>query len=205
MSALVRHAARSRADPAPARPASGCRGPRRQRDRCHRAGRRWHHSDDQGHRQRRPAHAASEIPGRRRWRAQQGARIARHPVRRAWRLLQQHHDLFHRGSGAADARQAAERDLHQQSAVRRLFPFGEGLPVRISGGEHGRRSQDQSGCCQRREGRQRAATCRARACRCRRTRPAGERSPGSRVGARRPTWRAAFRMVAFSSPAMPLI
>ncbi len=111
----------------------------------------------QGRRQRHTAHAASEISGRRRWRAQQGARIARHPVRRPRRVLQQHHDLFHRRSGAADARQAAERDLHQQSAVRRLLPPGEGLPVRISGGEHGRRSEDQSGRRQRREGHQRAS------------------------------------------------
>jgi 2-polyprenyl-6-methoxyphenol hydroxylase-like FAD-dependent oxidoreductase len=74
----------------------------------------------------------------------------------------------------ADAGQAAERDLHQQSAVRRLLPPREGLPVRIPGREHGRRSQQQSGRRQRRQGHQRAAPDRVCARRGRRARPAGE-------------------------------
>ena len=47
--------------------------------------------------------SARQISGRRRRRPQQGARAARHSVRRPRRVLQQHHDLFPRRPRAAAA------------------------------------------------------------------------------------------------------
>ena len=148
--------------------------------------------------------AARQISDRRRRRAQQGARIARRRIRRARRLLQQHHDLFPRQPRAAAAEQAAERDLYRQSDARRLLPHGQGLPVRLPVREHGRRSQDRSGGgVERGRRRQRAAADRVRARRRRRSRTCRSRSTASRAGARPPTWRAASRSAACSSPAMP--
>ena len=86
----------------------------------------------------------AQLSRRRRRRAQQGARTARHSVRRSRRLFQQHHDLLHGRLVAAAGRQAAERHLHQQSEVRRLLAARQGLPVGLHGREHGRRSEDQS-------------------------------------------------------------
>ena len=117
------------------------------------------------------AHAARKVSGRRRRRAQQGARAVEHSVRRARRVLQLDHDLLHGRPRAAAARQAAQRDLHQQQGARRLLPHVEGLPVGLPGREHRRRSEGRSeGCGRRRRRRERGKADRVRPRRRRRSR-----------------------------------
>ena len=162
--AHVHQSAGPRAHPAQARRRGRRHGARRLRADRLRAGRRRRHRDGARHRDRRGEHDPRALSDRRRRRAQQGARAARHPVRRPRHVLQQHDDLFPRRSLAAARRQAAQRHLHQQSGVRRLLPAREGLPVRLPGRQHGRRSEGRPGRGRQCRGRhQRAAADRDRA------------------------------------------